>query len=270
MFKFLRNLILLLLALIIIALIALYFYLGAVIKYGVEKFVPPITGTPVTVGNVDISLTQGTATVQNLAVGNPKGFSIPNAFSLGRITVSVDLKSLLTDKIIVKQVLISKPVASVELSGGRMNLTTINDNVQKFISSGATEPVKPEAKTESKSQKTVVIRDLRFTDGALQLGALGKSVEVPLPDISKQNIGEKSNKTVAQSIAEVLSVFSLESVTAAGKSIVNLGKETIQGGIDAAKGAADTVTNSVSSGVDSVKGGVNSVKDSVKSLKNLF
>ena len=144
-----------------------------------------------------------------------------------------------------------------------MNLTTINDNVQKFISSGATEPAKTETKTESKSQKTVVIRDLRFTDGALQLGALGKSVEVPLPDISKQNIGEKSSKTVAQSSAEVLSVFSLESVTAAGKSIVNLGKETLQGGIDAAKGAADAVTNSVSSGVDSVK-------DSVKSLKNLF
>ena len=252
--KGIKNILLAIFALLIVLLIALYFYAGSVIKFGVEKFVPPITQTDVKVGNVDISFLKGSFELKNLVISNPKGFKIKNAFSVKNVKVVVDIPSLFTNKIIVKKVQITQPVASVEIQPKGMNLLLINKAVQSYVSheEHKTEQKEKALKQVPSNTKMVVIKDLVFEKPVLQLGALGASADIPLPSIEQKNIGEKKKTTLAQGIANVLEIFSKNTLNAAKTAVVQQGKNAIKAVKDSIAPTTDTV------------------KDAVKGLKDLF
>lgn len=263
--KIIRNILLGLLAFIIIVLVAVYFYAGALIKRGVEYYVPPITGTSVSLSSVLLSPFTGSITIRGLVVGNPKGFSIPNAFSVAKVAVSVDLKSLMTDKIIIKEVHIVKPQISAEINTNGMNLTTLNDHVQRALQSNEPTQGTPEKKAAepAKKSKSVVIRLLRIEGGSIQLGFMGQSQTIPLPDIEQRNIGESKPQTIAQTVAQVMSILSSESVKVATSEVKKLGQKAVQQTKEAIEQQADNIKNTVSDKVGNVD-------TQLKAIKNLF
>jgi len=50
---------------------------------------PKVTQTSVNLSAVDLSLLSGSATIKDMVVGNPQGYSTPQAFSVGTIAVSL-------------------------------------------------------------------------------------------------------------------------------------------------------------------------------------
>ena len=75
----------------------LYNSIDSIVKAGIEKYGSEITGTRVSVGSVDISLKSGRGTIRNVVVHNPKGFSSAHVFSLGEITVDLDVTALVIE-----------------------------------------------------------------------------------------------------------------------------------------------------------------------------
>lgn len=266
-----------LIIILIAAVIGIYLSLGFIVKKAVSTAVPPITGTSASVENVDISLFKGHIGIDGLKIGNPKGFAEENVFELGSIMVDFDVKSVLTNKIIIKQIAIKNTKVDAEINkSGDINLTQIQNNVNTYLGTGTndTTPAKTETKSETKSTNTkkVIIKKLNIDDTTLTLGALGQTIDIPLPDIHKTNIGEDKKKeyTIKDTIALIISYFTTDSL----KAVINSGSELAKAGLANAKAAlnsgVDAAKQAGKATVDSVKNIGSSVTDSVKGLGGLF
>ncbi len=268
---------LVLLAILIAALCGVYMYAGEIIKAAVEKFVPEVTQTNVRLHNVDIALLRGHVGLSGLKIGNPKGYASENAFGVKTISVDFDPKSILTDKIVIQQILIDgiQVAAEATYENGQVksNLTQIQKNVESYLAKGQKEATKPTpAATQTKpvaseeSSKQVVIRDLQINNSELTVGVMKQVVSVALPNIQQKNIGESKKTTWQDAVAYIFNKVSTESVKATvtaiqdalrkgSLQIIGLAEENIEAAKEAAKEKAGAVINEkVGGALDSVKG----------------
>jgi len=117
---------------VIVAVIGLFgVYMGrnALIKHSVEKVAPKYLQTSVTLEEVDFQPFQGHVMLKNLRIENPKGFSENDLFSLGLITVDLQPKTLLSNKIIINKILIDTVAARYEIANGTNNIAVIQKNL---------------------------------------------------------------------------------------------------------------------------------------------
>lgn len=259
-----------LIGLIVILLVLIYLSAGYLVKTGISTFVPKITQTSASVQDVDLSLLSGKIEMKGLKIGNPEGFVNATVFELGRIYVEFSPMSVFTDKIMIHEVLIDKTAVSAEINTkGKINLVELNNRIQSYTQSDAalenttSEKTQPTQTTE-KSAKSVVIKDLKIDNSALNLGIAGQTVKLNLPDIHKTDIGEgKDKKTFGETIALVLSYFSSESLQALKESSNALIKQGLSG-----------VTDLVGQGREAAEKGVTELKNKAQSvtegLKGLF
>ena len=97
-------------ALGIIGIIIVGMSLNALVKTGVETMGSKVLGVPVTLKEVDISLLSGGKDVQvslnELIIKNPDEYETDYAFSLSNIRVLVDQKSVLTNTVVIDEIII--------------------------------------------------------------------------------------------------------------------------------------------------------------------
>jgi hypothetical protein len=176
----------------IIVIIALYFSLNKIVEKGITTFGSQVMLTEVSLEASNISLFSGEGELKGLVIGNPKGFSNNNALSFDRIKVAVDVKSIFTDNILIKQILIDGPKITYELVGEKSNIQAILNNINS--------PVKKEEKvkkTESKknsSQKKVIIDLVKITNGKIDLAMKvlgGKGASLEFSDMTMRDLGRK-------------------------------------------------------------------------------
>ncbi|MXX11106.1 MAG: hypothetical protein F4Z68_06895, partial [Nitrospira sp. SB0667_bin_9] len=142
----------------VIGLLALVFVslsLNALVKGGIETVGPRILGVPVTLEDVNVTLLSGTsmhAGLTGLTVNNPEGYETSSAVSLPEIQIKVDWNSLLTDTVIVEEVLIVKPAVTFEWSLRGSNLATIHENVKRNMGSGSGDNQEKGAKPEKRQK----------------------------------------------------------------------------------------------------------------------
>ena len=261
LFRFILKSLFWLLILLIVAIVVVYYYLGTIVKEGINRYVPPITGTSASVEHVDLSLLKGKIEIRNLKIGNPKGFSSNDIFSLGSVQVLFEPKTVLDDKIIIKSVVISGTQVSAEMKNLYSldsNVSALQANIDNYIGSGAKKEKTPAKKVETTQQsggKKVVIKDLKINDTSLSLGVSGQTITIPLPNIHKTGIGEdKKEKSMAEIIADILDIISIESVKGVATAVSDLAKQGWKGAKDLVKGGADLVSDGAKSTVDGIKG----------------
>jgi hypothetical protein len=188
-------------------LIALYLWLGSLIKAGVERIGPLVTKTPVSVDTVTISLLSGCATVKGLVVGNPSGYRAPHALSVGSTKVCVAPASVFGNPLIVTAVTVEQPAVTLEGLFGDSNLSRIQSNVQTFARTGAADKG---AKTEpAGGERRILIREFRLTKGQvtvfLKTGLLGdRSMEMGLPDVHLRDIGKDTQGAKPDELASAI------------------------------------------------------------------
>jgi len=223
--------------LIIVALTMIGVYFNSMIKAGVEAVGPRITGTTVKVDAVDLSPFSGQGRLKGLVVGNPPGFQAERAFKLADAKVKVDLKTALSDKLIIEEILIDGPEITYEAGPSGSNLSKIQQNVAAFDKS-----VAPKDAAESKSQKKdptqkkVQINHFIVKNGQVNLSASmlkGKALTVRLPDLHLRDIGKESGGVmVQQAAAEVLMAINksvVQSVAGSGKLLEKAAEEAAKG-----------------------------------------
>lgn len=218
--------------LVVVAAVVVGTYLGSIVKAGVEDVGPKITGTTIKLDAVDLSLFSGQARIKGLVVGNPKGFHAESSFKLADSKVGVDLKSALSDKLVIEQILIDGPEITYESGPSGNNVSKIQENVAAFSKSvtpkGAAEP-----KAEKKDQKKVQINDFIFKNGKVTMSTSmlgGKPITVSLPDIHLKDIGKDSGgvtpDTAAAEVFKAIDKAVVQSVAkGAGEAVKNIEKQ---------------------------------------------
>lgn len=227
--------------LIVVAGAVLGVYLDSLIKSGVEAVGPKITGTAVKLVTVALSPFSGKVQLKGLVVDNPQGFKTARAFQLAEAKVHVDLKSALSDRLIIEEILIDGPEITYEAGPSGTNIGRIQQNVAAFGKSAGTKEA-PEAQTQKKdpTQKKVQINHFIVRSGTVTLSASmlkGKPVTLPLPDIHLRDIGKDSGGvTVQKAAAEMVSAIN----KAAVQTVASSGK-FLEKGVEAAEEAAKSI-----------------------------
>jgi hypothetical protein len=244
--------------LIVVALVTIGVYLNSMIKAGVEAVGPKITRTTMRLDAVDLSPFSGQGRLKGLVVGNPQGFQTESAFKLADAKVHVDLKSALSDKLVIKEILIDGPEITYEAGPSGSNISKIQENVAAFGKS-----VAPKETAESKSpkkdptQKKVQINDFILKNGKVTMSATmikGQALTVPLPDIHLRDIGKDSGGvTVQKAAAEVFAAINksvIQAVASSGKLL----EKGIGAAGEAAKGLGSEAGKTGSKALEGVKG----------------
>lgn len=192
--KLVAKLVGVLIVLLAAVFIYLAFNLGNIVKEGIEHYGPPMLGTDVAVGGVQLSPFSGSGSISNLEIGQPKGYGSGNAISLGKAAIAVDTGSLTSDTIVVKRIAIDAPTINlVQLARGN-NIKSLVDNIRRNTGGGA-QPAKPEAQTGA--GRKIIIDDFTITNAVVSASSPllkeGKPIELKLADIHITDIGRKTN-----------------------------------------------------------------------------
>lgn len=194
-------------AIVVIAIVAGALYLlsnlnsfvaGAIEKYGSE-----VTDTRVGVSGVDISLREGRGSVKGLTVANPRGFKADNAFSLGDITIDIDLASVREDPIVIEVISIQAPVINVEFTeAGTSNI----DELRKQVQSHTTGASGGSGAHTDEEIDNLRIKLFVFEQGSVEVDASALGVEkqtIALPEIRLNDVGGASG-AAPDEIAKVI------------------------------------------------------------------
>ncbi len=227
--KLLKILLAILLAIIALVVVA-YLTAGIWLKTAVSTFIPQMTKTPASLEKADVSLLSGKISLKGFKIGNPAGFVSKNAFELAEISVKFEPKSLFSSKIIINEIKIDGTKIAAELAQtGNVNLMILNDNIQGYLGNPTQNDPNnsnkiAQKKNEEKSEKAVLVKDLRITNSSLDFAFMTQKMKVKLPDIQQKNIGEKKKETLPDLVADIfgtLSASSMAEMTKAGRDSVN-------------------------------------------------
>jgi len=236
-------------------LLAAMLFLGPLIKTAVEKGAPAMMGVPVTLDRPGINLLAGKISLNNLVVGNPEGYKTDYAFKLGKFRIDMQMSTLGSDTMIIRDILIDSPEIVWEAGLGSSNIGTILDNLKKKAPAEKPEAEKEEPK---KAGTQVQIDNLLITGAKLKFSAKmmgGQAITIPLPDIHLKELGkDKDGASILDVITEVMNAV----VSAIGEALSSA-PELLGKGFGAAMGVAgDGVTAAGSLADDGVRavGGV--------------
>lgn len=233
-----------LVVLLVVAVAASFFFLGSIIKKGVETVGPQITKTEMRLDGASLSVFSGSGTLKGLFVGNPEGFKTESAMKFGSVSVGVKPGSIFSDKIHVTHVNVQAPEITFEGGLKGNNLSKLLDNVQS--GSGASDKSAGTAESSAASQK-IQVDDFLISGGKIHLsidvpGVGGKSATVPLPEIHLTGLGQGADGITAAELTKIILKEVLQrAIPAAEKAAVDLGKGVTDAVKDLSKDPAGTV-----------------------------
>jgi hypothetical protein len=208
----------------------LFSNLDSIIKAAIEKYGTAATQAEVKLDSVKISITSGEGALTGLTVGNPKGFTTPQALSLGLISVKLDTSSVTGNgPIVIREIVIERPQVTYEVTNtGDSNLQAIQKNTMTYAgaSGGSGGSSNTSGGSGGGQERKVIITDLYVRDGQIGISATllkGKALSSPLPTIHLTNIGKDSGGASPAQVAQQV----LGSITASASKVasVDLSKE---------------------------------------------
>jgi len=222
--KILTTIVLVVVVLVIVAAIIVGVYLGQIVKKVVNTYGPQLTQTTVSVDTVTLSLLTGSASLKGLVIGNPQGYKLPNAISVGKVAVGVDPTTVFANKVVVRSIRVESPEINFEggLSGN--NLSKILDNVNS--SGGQSGPVSTNAAAAPASQKKLEVDDLLISGAkadVLITSPVQREVNLTLPDIHLTDLGKGDEGiTAADLTRQVLNAITTATLETVAKQALNL------------------------------------------------
>jgi uncharacterized protein involved in outer membrane biogenesis len=217
-----------LVVLILLAGLAVHFFLNGAIKRGVETVGPKLTKTEVKLNTVTLSIFSGSGKMKGLLVGNPEGFKTPSAINVGTASLELQPRSVFSDKVIVKSILVENPEITFETDLRNVNLKTILANIEQATGGTEGKPSQPK-EPAAKAGKKLQVDDFRIIGSKLHvtLSALGnsQSASVNLPEIALKNLGQgPEGITAAELSKRVLQVLIEKAEQQAGPLIADMSK----------------------------------------------
>ncbi|MEW6990072.1 hypothetical protein AADZ91_05215 [Colwelliaceae bacterium 6441] len=176
---------------------ALWFLAGGslneFIKAQIESEGKKITEQNVVVDSVDIQLTKGAGSIKGLRIDNPKSYSYPHAFSLGEVTLDINVESLTSEPIIIDAIIIKDPKAFVQFTdSGNSNIQDLLEIIKRNAPQSTGKDTTTDDTTSATPEPKLSVSKIVLAGTALtvDLSALGnKEHKATLTDITLNDIG---------------------------------------------------------------------------------
>lgn len=165
------------LGVIVILLVVLLLTLPLIIKNGIYHVGPLITGVPMEIKRVAFNPFEGTLTINEFILGNPKGYSSPYAVKLGHLHVDVGMKTLFAKKLLLERIEVKGVELNYETSVIKNNIQEIQDHVNKLAGADKKAP----AKQEKSAERPLQIDFLELRDITAWVIVKGTKAQAPLP-----------------------------------------------------------------------------------------
>jgi hypothetical protein len=225
------------LALVLAAYLVLIFGCGSIVRSRINAFGPRLTQTKVELTAAQLSPLSGTGTLVGLSVGNPKGWSAPEAFHLKSIHLDVVPSSIFSDHIVINEIVIDDPELTYETHLISSNIGDLIKNISKSTS----KPAADSAAVTNGKKTTFIIKKLRLEKGHVKLGVGPTAVTLDLPATEFDNLGSGEGVSAEQLSLLIMRTIASDvvkgSAGALGKGVVGVG--TLAG--DAFKGSFDVL-----------------------------
>jgi hypothetical protein len=217
MLKWLFRIVTLLIVLVIGGAIAAYLSLDRIVKSVVQTQGSQQLLVPTTLGGVTLGLMNGTLDLKSLAIGSPPGFTAPQMFSVGSLSVDTGGISRLRDEPIhLSSINIDQPRLVIEQHGKNLNFKALMDRLPTHPDQGG-QP----ASTQSKPVK-LIIDSLKISNAHVllqsDLPGLSKGFDVTIPDITMNKIGNADGAANGAAIKDVATTVISKMVDEASKS----------------------------------------------------
>jgi hypothetical protein len=157
--------------------------LDGLIKNAISSYGSAMTQATFSVGAVKITPADGKGTIGDLLIGNPPGFKTTHALKVGRIDIEIDIASVPKDVIVIRRIAIHAPDVIYEKGDAMTNFDAIQKNIASYLGPS----------DSKKDGKKLIVEELTIRDAKAQASAAflaGKTVSVPLPDITLKNLGK--------------------------------------------------------------------------------
>lgn len=218
--------------------ITMQFFLGSIVKTGVNKIAPRITQTKVELQGASISPLSGAGTLTGIAVGNPKGWSEADAFRLGRVQVSLEPFSVFKDHIVINEIVIDQPEFLYETKIVASNIGDLLKNIEQSMG-GKNDPTAKDGKPIKMVVKKLVLKDGKVTLG---VGGAGGVITLPMPPLNMTDIGTaEGGITPAQVAFAVMRNVTASVVSASTQAIGKVGGTSGAAAAEAAKQAGEAI-----------------------------
>lgn len=200
-----------------IGALALSFSIDGIVKSNIESTTSEMLDTSVDVDNVAISILDGSGTIDGFTIHNPEGFTDKPAVKLQQIKMQLDLYSLLSDTVVVKEIHIQKPELFFEQKGVSNNLNALTDKLGG----------------DTSSEVNLVVDRLLVENGSVTLTAdIGKEEKTLVAEFSQieiEGIGRDGNNTMEQAMQQMLEPILQKAVQQAIKEgLLDAAKEKLK------------------------------------------
>ncbi len=183
----------------------LYSSLDTIVAAQIENYGSRYTGTAVKVDTVSLDLVSGTGDITGFAVSNPAGFDAPTVMDVGEITLAVDVGSVTSDPVVIKEIVIDKPKVTYEIGPDGNNIDALTRHVEAEISK--TSAGDGGTGTGDGSERKLLIENLYVRSGELRVGTTllkGKNMTVDLENIHLRNIGKGEGGATEEQVAGLI------------------------------------------------------------------
>ena len=132
--------------------------IDAYVKTAIEKYGSESLGTKVSVGEVNISLLQTTATITNLEIANPPGFDDPIAFKAGLIENTLNSKESKLDSVVIDRILLNSPMVFYIKTKQTDNLSRLQDQATRSTKDSQSSDKPGGSKDKGREQPRILIK----------------------------------------------------------------------------------------------------------------
>jgi uncharacterized protein involved in outer membrane biogenesis len=226
---------------VIAAYIGVAYFLGSIVKAGVNNFGPKLTQTKVELSGANLSPLTGSGTLSGLTVGNPAGWTAGNAFMLGQVHLDVEPMSIFGDHVVINEIVIDQPVFNYETKIVTSNIKELLKNIEAFTGKGG-----KTAETKDGKPIKFVVKKFSLTNAKATLGAGGAALPIPLPPVNMTDIGVSAGGITADQLAGEIMRNVLGSIVAGTANAFTqvggtAGAASLEKTKEAAKEAADAI-----------------------------
>ena len=221
-------------ALILIVILLVMFFINSIAKSAITTAGSSTLGVDTSLDSISIGLLSGHSSIDGLAVANPKGFD-GDFLDLSEGVLDVNLSSLLGDVIEVKQVgLDGLQIQFIQKIGGS-NVNKILDNVK--TSSKATPDTPSKDGAPSDSSRRFIIDELKVTNVKVSVAVepISKATAPSTISINKiiiKDIGKKQNGADLDQLMAIVVQSVVDAVIKAAPSeIPAIMMQGIEGGL---------------------------------------
>jgi len=233
-------------AVVVIGVLVMLGKVNPIVKSGVEKAGPAILKAPVTLDAVNISFFSGSGELKGFTVGNPEGYKTVYAFSMDRLKIDLDVKSVTSDKLHIRNIIINSPSIIFEGGYGKSNLSQLQANAAEFTGSGDGDGKK---EGSDGGGKKLLIDHVVIDNGSISvsMGIMqGQKLTVPLPKIELKDIGKDKDANISDVLGEILAAVNKAVIPAVQSGV---------GGLDiGVENTGEALQEGTKQGMDKIKG----------------